>query len=217
MAGRTEEERGMSKLYSLLPELNIYPRFHLYGDGKAGSDDAHLNATHLGESVAREASAIHLAKVAKSAEELRSAILAKTEELEAKHKQEMELARQSWVEEAGDDLAELIRMTLADMETRLEQSLQQVILPFIQKIIPQAALAEFIQILENALQDDFKGPIFLSGPEDLIAQIKMLLGQRQIEIVSEPSPGIELKARTKSFAITTRMKSWTDGILGNDP
>ena len=193
----------MSNLHSLLPELSIVPQYHSVGmsaEEEAGA----------GKSVAHSVSA------GDGADEYRRELAAKTEELEGNYRHELEMARKSWAEDAGKELAELIEETLAGLEACIGHSLQQIMLPFVGKLIPRAAMIDFMQILENALQEDFRGPLCLSGPDDLITELKVLLAAKKIEIISDPSTGMELRARTKNFVVTTRIKNWTDGIVGAD-
>jgi hypothetical protein len=71
-----------------------------------------------------------------------------------------------------------------------------------------------MDVLKQALQDDFKGALCLSGPEDLITTVKNALGAQKFEIVCEPAAGVELRARSKEFTVSTRIKSWTDALHG---
>ena len=150
----------------------------------------------------------------KGSENARAEIAQEMNDLRASHRNELEAARKIWVEEASDQSIRLIGKALADLEAGISQSLQQVLAPFIGKLIPLAAMAELEKILESALKDDFRGSLFLSGPEDLVAELKARLEQREIDVVVEALPGTELKARGSNFSITTRIKGWIDGIHG---
>jgi hypothetical protein len=204
----------MSNLHSFLPELNAFVPYHPASNG--GTDSGH-RALVSSERDAALADSLHSLAMAQGAEEFRLELEARTEAMEAKFKAELEAARKSWVDEAGGNLAGLIGEALTGIEQRVGQSMQDVLLPFVETLIPQAAVVEFMAILKSALQEDFKGALCLSGPEDLIAAVKEKLGVLQFDIVCEPSAGIELRARNKDFIVSTRIKSWMEGLHGDAP
>ncbi len=135
----------------------------------------------------------------KGGESARAEIAQELNELRASHRNELETARKIWVEEAGDQSIRLIGKALADLEAGISQSLQQVLAPFIEKIIPLAAMGELEKILESALKDDFKGPLFLSGPEDLVAELKTRLKPREIDVIVETSAGNGAEGKEQQF------------------
>ncbi len=214
MAGRVKEERGMKSLHAILPELAVFPIFQQIDGGYENScpDKDHKRCPE--EAIAARVATAHAAGVTKGAEEACIARAVEIANLKAAHSNELESARRKWVEEEGCRLGELIVATLADMEARISDSLQGVMLPFFKKIIPQAAVSELAATLADAMEDDFKGPLFLSGPDDLVADVKARLISRDIDVVCESSPGLELMARSDGFVVTTRLKSWIDGIEG---
>jgi hypothetical protein len=207
----------MNRLSTLLPELSIFPLFSSLGSGTESSNPGHSTNHISEEELASRISTAHALGMVKGGENARAEIAQELNELRASHRNELETARKIWVEEASDQSIRLIGKALADLEAGISQSLQQVLAPFIGKMIPLAAMAELEKILESALKDDFKGSLFLSGPGDLVAELKTRLETREIDVIAEPLAGTELKARGNNFSITTRIKSWIDGIHGAGP
>ncbi len=207
----------MNRLSTLLPELSIFPLFGSLGNGPESSNQNN-SANHISEEeLAARIATAHALGMVKGGENARAEIAQELNELRASHRNELETVRKTWVEEASEQSIRLIGKALADLETGISQSLQQVLAPFVGKLIPLAAMAELEKILESALKDDFKGSLFLSGPEDLVAELKARLEQKEIDVIAEPLPGMELKARGGNFSITTRIKGWIDGIHGAGP
>jgi hypothetical protein len=207
----------MNRLSAMLPELSIFPLFGSVSGGTENNSPSHA-ANHISEEeLAARIATAHALGMVKGGENARAEIAQELNELRASHKSELETARKMWVEEASDQSIRLIGKALADLETGISQSLQQVLAPFIGKMIPLAAMAELEKILESALKDDFKGSLFLSGPEDLVAELKTRLETREIDVIAEALPGTELRARGNNFSITTRIKGWIDGIHGAVP
>ncbi|MDP1702521.1 MAG: hypothetical protein Q8L53_16390 [Aestuariivirga sp.] len=207
----------MNRLSAMLPELSIFPLFGSLGEGTEGNIPSHSANSISEEELASRIATAHALGMVKGGENARMEIAQELNELRASHRNELETARKAWVEEASDQSIRLIGKALAGLEAGISQSLQQVLAPFIGKIIPLAAMDELEKILESALKDDFKGSLFLSGPEDLVAELKTRLEQREIDVIVEALPGTELKARSNNFSITTRIKSWIDGIYGAGP
>lgn len=207
----------MNRLSALLPELSIFPLFGSLSSGTE-SNSPSQSANHISEEeLAARLATAHALGMVKGGENARAEISQELNELRASHKSELETARKIWVEEASEQSIRLIGKALADLEAGISQSMQQVLAPFIGKLIPLAAMDELEKILESALKDDFKGSLFLSGPEDLVAGLKSRLEQREINVIVEALPGTELKARGGNFSITTRIKGWIDGIHGLGP
>jgi hypothetical protein len=204
----------MNSLSTMLPELSVFPLFGSCGSGTKGNNSSHSTDNISEEELASRISTAHALGMVKGGESARAEIAQELNELRTSHRNELETARKKWVEEASDQSIRLIGKALADLEAGISQSLQQVLAPFIEKIIPLAAMGELEEILKGALRDDFKGSLFLSGPEDLVAELKTRLETREIDVIVEPLPGMELKARSSNFSITTRIKSWIDGIHG---
>lgn len=207
----------MNRLSTLLPELSIFPLFGSLGSGTESSN-AGQSVNHISEEeLASRIATAHALGMVKGSENARAEIAQEMNDLRASHRNELETARKIWVEEASDQSIRLIGKALADLEAGISQSLHQVLAPFVGKLIPLAAMDELEKILEGALKDDFKGSLFLSGPEDLVVELKTRLQQREIDVIVEPLPGTELKARGSNFSITTRIKGWIDGIHGAGP
>ena len=217
MAGGTKKERSMNSLSTMLPELSIFPLFGRGGTGAEGSTSSQSEGSVLEAELAARISTAHALGMVKGGESARAEIAQELNEMRASHRDELETARKAWVEEAGDQSIRLIGKALADLEAGVSQSVQQVLAPFVEKMIPLAAMGELEKILDSALKEDFKGPLFLSGPEDLVAELKTRLKPREIDVIVETSPGMEIKARSHNFSITTRIKSWIDGIHGEAP
>ena len=206
----------MNNLDTMLPELSIFPMFGPVGNGKEDNLSGRSANGISEEELASRISTAHALGMVKGSESTRAEMAQELDDLRATHRHEMESARKKWVEEAGDQSIRLIGNALADLEAGITQSLQQILSPFIEKIIPLAAMGKLEKILEGALSNDFKGPLFLSGPEDLVEELKLRLKPRDIDVVVEAMPGMELKARSSNFSIITRIKSWIDGIHGVD-
>jgi hypothetical protein len=204
----------MKSLHAILPELAIFPIFRqIDGSGENSFPSAEIKQCPE-EAFAAKIAAAHAAGVAKGAEESCVARAVEIANLKAAHSDEVDSARKRWVEEEGRRSAGQIAATLKEMEARMGDSLLGAMLPLFKKLLPQAAVDELAATLATAMADDFKGPLFLSGPDDLLADIKARLGSMDIEMVCESTPGPELAARSASFAVTTRLQSWIDAIMG---
>jgi hypothetical protein len=207
----------MNRLSTLLPELSIFPLFGSLAHGTEVNSPSHSANNISEEELAARIATAHALGMVKGGENARAEIAQELNDLRTSHRHELEAARKTWVEEASDQSIRLIGKALADLETGISQSLQQVLAPFIGKLIPLAAMDELERILESALKDDFKGSLFLSGPEDLVAELKTRLETREIDVIVEAQSGTELRARGNNFSITTRIKGWIDGIHGTGP
>jgi hypothetical protein len=203
----------MNNLHFLLPELSVFPRHH----SDCGNTSNVVAIVSKGLHADDEIADAYARGLAKGSEDVRVEMALVLEDFKSCHGLELEARRKVWVEEEASRLAQQVLDALAEIERDIGQSLQQVMLPFLDRIIPKMAMIEFQDILKTALQDDFKEPLHISGPEDLVAELTASLAASGIDIVPDNSGGPELKVRAKSFSVTTRIKSWTDGIHGTRP
>lgn len=214
MAVRTEKERSLNSLGTLLPELGHFPLFHPAGATVADGFLHEAAAIDPEEELAAKLATAHALGVAKGSEDVRAAMAAEIAALSASHQIALEAGRRTWTEVESDRLAELIAETLSGLEVRIRQSLQQMMMPFIERVIPLAAMSDFEKVLDAALKEDFKEALVLSGPEDLVGELTTRLRSREIDVINEASLGPELKAKASGFVIVTRIKNWIDELKG---
>jgi hypothetical protein len=217
MACDTPKERRMRTFHALLPEITAHSSYPSRGNREMQLPSFKISANGPNEEFESKIAAAHELGFAKGAEEERKVMLEKILELEAVHELHLKAVREDWLEAEGNKLSDLVLSTLQEIETRIAEALEKVMTPFLDKIIPKAAVIEFQEILEDALREDFQGPLCLTGPEDLVSEVEKNLSLKGIQIVRELQTEVELKARAKNFSVATRIKNWTDGIHGNSP
>jgi hypothetical protein len=187
----------MNALHFLLPEFGIPVLQH---DAVACERD--------------EAAIAHARGFAEGSDAVRTEMAAALAERQLRHEQELAAARKAWVEDEGMALGQKIVSALAELEQNIGQSLHQIMVPFLEKIIPEAAMIELRNVIKMALQDDFEDVLHVSAPEDLVAELKASLESSGIAVVTEASSHVDVRVRAKVFSITTRIGKWTDDIQG---
>ena len=200
----------MMRLHALLPEFSATAVPYLHKNG------GHTSAI-MQDGIADLLAKAHARGHAEATETCRGEAELQHQAQEAHHQHTLESARKIWVDVESRDLSKMITAKLADIEARLSNSLHDVLLPFVEKLIPQTAMDDFQKILQSAMPEDFKGPLHLSGPADLVAKVKGSLAASGIEVCDEVGAHSEVRGRSATFNVTTRIKSWTDVILGTEP
>jgi hypothetical protein len=187
----------MNSLQSFLPELGIPP------------------VQSITLAVERDEAAIaHGRGFAEGCDAVRVEMAAALAEQQLCHEQELVEQRKAWVAGEGLALGDKIVSMFAELEHNIGQSLQHIMMPFLHRIIPQAAMVELESTVKTALQDDYSDVLHISGPDDLVTGLKANLLSAGITVVSETSSNVDVKVRAKGFSITSRIQKWSDDILG---
>ena len=161
-----------------------------------------------------EAAIAHEQGFAEGSDAVRVEMATALGEQQLRHEHDLAAARKTWVESEGLMLSDKIASALAELEENIGQSLHQIMVPFLGKIIPKTAMIELQDAIKIALQDDYRDALHVTGPDDLICELKTNLEAAGITVVSEASSNVDIRVKSKTFSITTRIQKWIDDIQG---
>lgn len=130
------------------------------------------------------------------------------EQTAARHAEELRHMRQRWCDEEAATLATRLLSQLNEAEHRLADALQAVLAPFIETLLPRAAVIELRQSLLSALGSDLRQQITLQGPQDLVDALSASLVASGAGNIRVGAATPELQAECNGLLTTTRLAAW---------
>ena len=139
------------------------------------------------------------------------------EELETErqnHQEQLAAARRSWVEEEGQRLHVALSANLTEIETRMAQSLSNVLMPFIADQLRKQMVAELIEKIYTLIGSDEAISIKINGPADLLDILRPKLAAERASISYEVTEGVDVSVRADQTTIETRLSAWLARLAG---
>lgn len=130
-------------------------------------------------------------------------------ELAETHASELSTSRQSWTQEQGDRLADLIILQMAILEETIKVSLSSVLRPLALDARRRQTLEELVGAVKTIALDGAAYKIAASGPQDLLSDLKSKLGDHARLIsfeADETQPDLRIDA--DNTVIESRLSSW---------
>lgn len=129
-------------------------------------------------------------------------------------REEFETARRAYEQEAAEMLGETLADSFEQLETRLAEATERVLLPFLGEAVTGRALESFRTALTEILTGGGtdRRTIVVSGPEALFPLITDGLGPLQDRVQLVPGEGPEVRAVLDDTVIETQIADWLDRI-----
>lgn len=178
-----------------------------------GTDDGfHIPPPGLSREEEMQAARDEAAAAASAAAE--ALFAARLEQLAATHEKDLGEARQRWCEEEAATLAENLLRQVDAAEQRLADAMVRVLKPFVETMLPQAAIVELQKALLPALAADLKKQIILQGPENLVNALAARLAAAGATDIAIGAKSGELQAECNGLLVSARLAAWCDA-MGN--
>jgi hypothetical protein len=118
--------------------------------------------------------------------------------------------RAAWLAEEGRRMAETIEAALAELETKIADSVARILEPFLEAALRENMLAELSQTLAALLGDEHSPLLKISGPESFLAALKEQLGEHRGSVEYLPGEGADIGVIADHLVIETRLQAWVD-------
>lgn len=125
--------------------------------------------------------------------------------------------RAEWISDESQRLEQLLMAGLADIETRLSDSLSAVLTPLVESALRDRMVAAFAEALKRivagAKEDRRAVPVLsVSGPADLIAALEAKLGDADLGVAYTVGPGVDLCVTLDDTVLRSRCADWLGGL-----
>jgi flagellar biosynthesis/type III secretory pathway protein FliH len=160
---------------------------------------------------------IEAAREAGKAEGHEAAFAQFAEELETErqnHQEQLAAARQSWLEDEGERLRATLSASLTEIETRIAQSLSNVLMPFIADQLRKQMVAELVEKIYTLIGSDEAISIKITGPADLLDVLRAKLASERASISYEVSDGVDVSVKADQTTIETQLSTWLARLAG---
>ncbi len=198
----------MNFVSKFLPELSVLP--HCLGSDlpeMALNGDVVLGA-EIDELILQRTSLAYENGKIDAQHQLMAERAGELERLERDFENRLIAERDLWSRTESAQIKTEIEKSFHRMETELSHSLCQVVKPFVKKNIAAKAVLEAEIILREVLNDPNNFKMELSGPEDLLLNLKTSLSSSRISFSVAQSDDQEVHISCDSFKISTQIETW---------
>jgi hypothetical protein len=123
-------------------------------------------------------------------------------------------ARAAWCREEGARIAELIGIAVGDMELRIADAVDRILRPFMDEAIRVRAIDELRTILQELVSANPDMALEISGPEDLLGQLRESLSGTTASVAYAASAACEVRVKAGASLIETRIAAWLQTYEG---
>lgn len=125
---------------------------------------------------------------------------------------ELAAERQRWVAQEAESLTEKLAAALQQMQETLAECVGQVLRPFVIDALRRQMIEELVGHVGSVAASHDEIAMKISGPEDLIAELREKLGTLPLAIDYEVIDGVDVQVVTAQTMIETQLKAWIDLI-----
>jgi len=124
------------------------------------------------------------------------------------------LARQQWVDEAGERLAARMTAVQTEVEARIATQIAAVLRPFITENLREKMLRDLSAVISDMLAGGDYLRFRISGPEDLLARLRDLVGADHPAFEWEAGEAPDVSVHADDTLIETEIGRWVKRCRG---
>lgn len=134
------------------------------------------------------------------------------EEERERHREELAVQREIWVQQEALQLSSQIVTAVGNLEVVLSEKVARILAAVIPEALKQNAIAEFTQILGTILSGESVSLLRVTGPEDILAAIRaeMVLREGLVEFV--PTDDVEVTLAAGDTMVQTQLSTWAERL-----
>jgi hypothetical protein len=169
------------------------------GVAEADGAAARIDAAHAGGFESGKAAAM-------------ATLEARLEEERASFARQLASARQAWVADEGEKLAQHLSAGLGELEARVAETTARVLEPFLEAELRRQAVAALRAELEAVLSREPGIEVGVTGPEDLLQALREGLAGRACAATYRPSDAPDVRIVAGQTILQTRLAAWVARI-----
>jgi hypothetical protein len=116
--------------------------------------------------------------------------------------------RQAWVSAEAGKLAERLTVGLTELEGRIADTLARILQPFLGAELRRRAIGELRAELEALLRKHPGIECIVSGPEDLLDELRRHLAGKTLTVTYRIAEGVDLRVEAGQTVLETRLGVW---------
>jgi len=109
-------------------------------------------------------------------------------------------------------LADRIASGLAEVETRVAESVARILKPYLAQEQAKRVTQSLSENLNRILSGEFGATLKISGPDSILAALRDRLAAREVQVEYCLQPGVDLTVEAQHTVIRTQLQAWTDLI-----
>jgi hypothetical protein len=124
------------------------------------------------------------------------------------HEELIAAERQAWASAEGERLAELIGAGLAEIEGRIADTVGRILQPFLGTALRRRAVGDLRAELEALLAKEPGISISITGPQDLLDEMRQRLDGKTQAATYHAAEGVDLRVEAGQSVLETRLGAW---------
>ncbi len=175
-----------------------------------GTSTEGSGVTHL-QAIREAAEAAYQKGMAEGIERAKQVCEAALAQNENEFKSRLDQMRRTWVQKQGALLARQSGDALASLKSEIEETVARILRPFVAKALLEEALSKLAIEIEKLLSEDNAIQLKITGPADLISELKNLIpNNAPVTVLEGDAPEVTVFAN--KTVIETRLNEWLDCI-----
>jgi len=140
--------------------------------------------------------------------------LARADEQKAAAEQSLAAARQAWCAEESPRIAERLAASLSEMESRIGESVEAILRPFLSQAARDQAIRQLRAIIQDLVSASPGLTLEVTGPEDLLEAVRASLPASVVTVSYVASDACDVEVKIGASIIETRIAEWLRNIEG---
>lgn len=132
----------------------------------------------------------------------------KLEEQRAFHEKQLSVERLTWANREADKLTEQLSVAVQDIETRIADTVADLLKPFLTGALRQRAMTDLLKAIDTVLMKDEAITLDIAGPEDLLQLLREKLSGKNMALHFTPAEGPEIRVVAGQTILETQLASW---------
>jgi hypothetical protein len=181
-------------------------------DGESGAQAAPIGGLHDKTAMQQRIEAAQAKGVAEGRAAACAEYEAKLEELRVQHATQLSLERCTWASREADRLADQLTAAMAEMKTRIADTVAELLAPVLNASIRRQAVGELAQTIETVLARETGLGLEIRGPEDLLALLRERLSAVNLALSFVPTNDPEVRVIAGQTVLETHCRAWAARI-----
>lgn len=128
------------------------------------------------------------------------------------YEQELALERVTWASREAEKLAGSLQASLDELKTEIANSVSRILMPFLTEALRKKALTELMETLDGIIKKDEGITLEISGPEDLLQQLREKLASTNVTAIFSPREEIDVNVKVGQTNLATQIQAWIERL-----
>jgi len=121
-------------------------------------------------------------------------------------------ARQKWLNETADKIADGVKDVGNQLEAKIAQVVGRILEPLITNVVQKQAVATFVEQLSSITSDSRRPTLRISGPAELLDAVRSKIGVRAMAMEFRTAQTADVSVVVDQAVLETQVKLWAERL-----